>query len=148
MSRQQRKPYDPLAILLIPRWSSAAVSVQSFYGVIDNVDHALAVATDDQQSRCFKNGWTIANEVPLVVLRVELESSYKWAVEAVAQISKANGGRAVCVFLADGYDIAGFAAEKRRAWNRQFADLLQRTVLDSQVHEYSKSWATSPPRAR
>lgn len=148
MNRKQRKPYDPLMILLMPRWSSAALSVQTFLGVIDNVDYALAVASDAAEAARFRSSWTGMNEVPLVVLRLEPDSSCKWAVEAVSQISKSKGKRAVCVLLADGYDVNGYSARKQGKWNRLFAEMLQRTVLDSQIHEFSRSWATSPPRSR
>lgn len=148
MIRENRKPYDPLNILLMPRWSPAVVSVQSIISIIDNVDYAIAVARDEEESRCIKNGWTAADDVPLLILRVSVETSCKWSVDAITHISSANGGRAICVFLADGYDVPGYDAEKRSHWNKQFAESLQRSVLDSQVHEYSNSWATSPPRAR
>lgn len=148
MVRDSRRPYDPITILLMPRWSNAAVSIQTMYHIIDSVDYAIASASDDDEARQFKSGWSLVDDIPLLVLRPSSSLSCKWSVDAVAQISAAHGGKAVCVFLVDGQDVPGYKAGKRNLWERSFAEQLQRAVLDSQIHQFSDSWATSPPRAR
>jgi len=148
MARQHRRPYDPIRILLMPRYSSAVHAIQSISNIIDDVDYAIATADDDRQAILLRNQWLIDDEVPLLILRVGAEATSKASVDAIAHISSANSDSAVCVFLVDGYDVDGYLAEKRNHWNRQFATALQKAVLDSQIHEYSNTWATSPPRAR
>jgi hypothetical protein len=143
-----RSPYDPLVILLMPRWSDAVSAVQAGYGVIDRVDHAFALAENPEEARLFQAGWSSTPSLPLLILRVPASDSLSWSVDAVAELSKSKDDRPVGVLLVDGPEVAGYADGKRGAWNRAFAEAVHKAVLDSQVIEYSTTWSVSPPKVR
>jgi hypothetical protein len=143
-----KTPYDPLVIVLMPRWSDTVAAIQAVYGVMNQADYAIAVASNDQEARRFHDSWTITPDVPLLILRIPEADSIQQAVKAIAEMSKANGHQAVGVLLADGPDAQDYTESKRDTWNRAFAETLHKTILDSQVLEYSNTWAASPPRVR
>ncbi len=143
-----RSPHDPLVILLMPRWSDAVPAVQADYGVVDRVDHALALATTDEEADRFQKGWPQSLSLPLLILRLSASDSLAWSVDAVAELSRSREDRPVGVLLLDGPEVPGYVDERRGAWNRAFADAVHKAVLDSQVIEYSTTWSVSPPKVR
>jgi hypothetical protein len=148
MSRCIKAPYDPLIILLLPRWSEAVAAIQAIYRIIDEVDYVLAITSGCEEARVIRQRWLDVDDLPLLIARVDPSETVQSAVDAVAEISKANSDRPIGVLLADGPDAPDYWVQKRRQWNRLFAEKLHRTVNDSQVFEYSQTWMLSPPRVR
>ncbi len=134
---------DPVVVGVLPRWSDAAYVLSEM-----PVDHALALAADDQQAQRFRQHWSAKEDFPLLLLRCSVENSVSLAVDAVSEIASHGPRGPLSVLLADGPEATGFREEGRKDWNRKFAKALSEAILDVQVFEYASTWATQPPRFR
>lgn len=139
---------DPLVILLMPRWTSAVPALHAAPAIAKSADFAIALADGEEEAARFERCWTGTAEPPLLLLRVPMSHSIAWAEQAILDLAKNRGGRAIGVLLADGPELAGFVSGKRRAWNRALADAVHAALLDSQILQYSSTWLDSPPRVR
>ncbi len=133
----------PVVITMIPRWSEAVGVVSEL-----NADHVVALAETEQDANLMRLHWASREGRPLLLLRCSQEGSAEIATETIVEIAGRHPWSPVGVLLADGPEAPGFREDRRRQWNRAFAKAVTEAVLDVQICEYSRSWATHPPRLR
>ena len=138
----------PILVALFPRFTTAVGVVSELLSQLGSEVFAIALAESETEASAFRTSWPEVTLQPLLLLHCKESDSLATSTNAIGEIMSERGSRPLAVLLADGPCLEGFKESQRAAWNRAFSRELSSNILDTQVFEYTPTWATTPPRIR